>query len=196
MPKEETAFFGTFWHESSPCGLQSACVPYYVGGLVTEPSLFFYQIHQDVIGMSLATVVTSEKNRAVGRRGMGSRMGKILIVEDDSSLQQCIQLCLKKEGHEPEVTYRIDLAKKKVLSNHYNLIITDYQLAAGQTGIELLMFLKEVCPEIPVILMSGSDNSSLPGLALKLGAYAFLSKPFDIGFLTRTCANALSLTHL
>jgi DNA-binding NtrC family response regulator len=119
-------------------------------------------------------------------------MKRILIVEDDPALQKCIQFCLEKEGYEAEGTSCVRDATSRLQAHHYDLIITDYHLSVGETGLELLDLLKELDARIPAIMISASQERQLPAESLRHGGFAFLAKPFDLEMFIEICREAMT----
>ncbi len=119
----------------------------------------------------------------------------ILLVEDDPSIQDAMQLIFP----EPEYKLLIFSAAEDVLEE--NMLIPDVYLIdkqlSGFDGIELCHVLKrnERTKAIPVIILSASPN--IKELALEFGANDVIEKPFNIQHLKEKVCAALSLrlTH-
>jgi len=78
-------------------------------------------------------------------------------------------------------------------------VVTDYNLQTKQTGICLIEYLKKINYRAPVILMSGDRIEKIWPLAEKLGAFAFLAKPFALTkFLdmTRRAMGEAAIIHM
>ena len=118
-------------------------------------------------------------------------METILVVEDDPALRKCMQLCLEKEGYEAVGISSFEEARIRLLGDRFDLVIIDYQLSGGKTGLELLVLLKDLNPETPAIVVSGCTERGLADRALEQGAFEFLPKPYGFELLKRTCKNAL-----
>jgi len=110
---------------------------------------------------------------------MGQR---IMIAEDDPSIQKMFTIILKREGYEIEVA--ADAAgvyeENKKLPN---LFILDRQLQNSADGLEACKYLKskEDTRDIPVIMISATPG--IGQLAIKAGAEDYLEKPFTIKLL-------------
>ena len=107
---------------------------------------------------------------------MGQR---ILIAEDDPSIQKLFSIILKREGYEIELTSD----GKRVFDQHDelpNLFILDRQLENSSDGLEACRYLKskESTRDIPVIMISATPEIGV--LAKKAGAEDYLEKPFSI----------------
>jgi DNA-binding response OmpR family regulator len=110
---------------------------------------------------------------------MGQR---ILIAEDDPSIQKLFTIILKREGYEIEVSSdgRLVYEKKSELPN---LFILDRQLKDSSDGLEACRYLKsqEATRNIPVIMISATPE--IGKLAKSAGAEDYLEKPFSINLL-------------
>jgi len=114
-------------------------------------------------------------------------MKRILVAEDDPSLQDIFQLLLKKKGYEVEMIYRDGLLADYCSRIDADLFLLDLHLS-GYNGLDICRRLKEqdsTC-RIPVIMVSANSNIQL--LAERSGADAAIEKPFDTAELLETIA--------
>ncbi|WP_047247162.1 sigma-54-dependent transcriptional regulator [Maribacter thermophilus] len=101
-------------------------------------------------------------------------MAKILIVEDDTSFAQMLSKFLDKKGY--EVTHSptgLD-GEKKIKESIFDLIITDLRLP-DYDGIKLI---SQSNRKVPIIVMTSYAEVPTAVLAMKEGAYDYISKPF------------------
>ena len=115
--------------------------------------------------------------------GKPHNMGqRILIAEDDPSIQKLFTVILKREGYEIEVSSdgQLDYEKKSELPN---LFILDRQLKDSSDGLEACRYLKsqEATKDIPVIMISATPE--IGRLAKIAGAEDYLEKPFSMNVL-------------
>ena len=105
-------------------------------------------------------------------------MGKslILIVDDEESIRVSLEGILKKENYYAKTADNGSMALEMLQNDHYDLIIADIMMDR-MTGIELLKKVKEIFPEIPVLLMTGYSSLSTAIEAMRLGASDYLIKP-------------------
>ncbi|MEZ6157184.1 MAG: sigma-54 dependent transcriptional regulator [Candidatus Scalinduaceae bacterium] len=102
----------------------------------------------------------------------------LLIVEDDLSMREFLNDLLGSD-------YTVDCsadggdAKKKLLDKSYDLVITDV-IMPEVSGIEVLKYVKEKCPETSVIVVTGHSTIKQAVELVKLGADDYFSKPFNI----------------
>ncbi|MBU2599375.1 response regulator [bacterium] len=105
-------------------------------------------------------------------------MAKILIVDDEKDLAGILGIILKQEGY--QVTPVLDgyQALEEIKKTPYDLILMDIRLP-GINGVETFIQIKEINPEVRVIMMTGFAMEDLIEEALAKGAYACIHKPFD-----------------
>lgn len=108
-------------------------------------------------------------------------MKKILIIEDDSDLQEGLSFSLRAEGYDIDTAGRILSAKQKISSNHYDCLLLDCNLPDGN-GFELCREIRENS-EIPILMLTARDTELDEVKALELGVDDFMSKPFSVAVL-------------
>lgn len=104
---------------------------------------------------------------------------KILIVEDDQSIQQSIENYLKDAKHTVELASDFECANDKVSAYEYDLVLLDISLPGG-SGLDILKTLKEVNPETGVLILSAKDSLDDRLTGLDIGADDYLTKPFHL----------------
>jgi DNA-binding response OmpR family regulator len=111
---------------------------------------------------------------------------KIVVAEDDPSLQEIFSILLGKKGYEVRILLREEMYSDHSLL-HADLFLLDLQLW-GSSGLDICRELKmnDTTSGIPVIMISANPNIHL--LAEKCGANASIEKPFDTQQLLRTIA--------
>lgn len=115
----------------------------------------------------------------------------LLIVEDDDSLRQAVQVYLqKKTDFEIQVVPNIEEAKKALLNQHFNLILSDVKMPGG-SGFDLLQYVKEKNLNTMFILITAYGTIEDAVDAMRQGAYDFIAKPFAMEKLIRVLNSAL-----
>jgi len=102
---------------------------------------------------------------------------KILIVDDEHYIRDIVSRWLKDEGYECVSAANVDEAWKILEEDTFSLMLLDIMMP-DKAGVVLLYKIREKHMDIAVIMISGLD----PGIAkdtLELGAYTYLTKPFD-----------------
>ena len=121
---------------------------------------------------------------------------KLLIVDDEVSFSRILQRELEESGD-----YAIDLAFdgaeaiNLVQQNLYDLVLLDIRLPRVD-GTEVLKFLREYTPTTPTIILSGHTDVQTAIQSMKLGAYDFITKPYDFDELLNTVDRALDRKKL
>ncbi|ACN15154.1 sigma-54 dependent two component DNA-binding response regulator (Fis family protein) [Desulforapulum autotrophicum HRM2] len=105
-------------------------------------------------------------------------MEHILIVDDDISLLRMLKMRLEAENYQITDVTTGSEAQAAVTAVFFDLAIIDYQLS-DETGIELMGLLNKIDPELPVIILTAYGTIEKAVLAIKKGAYSYLTKPFD-----------------
>jgi two-component system response regulator PilR (NtrC family) len=121
---------------------------------------------------------------------------KILVVDDEQSMLEFLEYVLKKEGYEvssvQESPKALELLSEKP---GFDLIISDLRMP-DLDGLGLLKGSHEIDPEVPFIFMTAYASSETAIEALKLGAFDYITKPFQVEELTNLIKNALMARNL
>jgi DNA-binding NtrC family response regulator len=104
---------------------------------------------------------------------------RILLIEDDSGITDTLQRVLAAEGHEVAIEKRGDGGLARAIKDSFNLVITDLKLP-GLNGLELVRQLHTAKPRLPIILVTAFGTTETAIEAMKVGAYDYLLKPFNI----------------
>ncbi|MDR1505135.1 MAG: response regulator transcription factor [Prevotella sp.] len=106
-------------------------------------------------------------------------MKKILVIEDEKRIAELLDKGLREFGFDITIAFDGDTGKRLILSNVYDLIITDIILP-HYNGFELTQIIKEKYPDTPVIMLTalGATDDKLDGF--DAGADDYMVKPFDL----------------
>jgi len=115
----------------------------------------------------------------------------ILIVDDDQSLREFLEILFKKEGYQVSVAKNARDALELMSSAQVSLVLSDIRMP-GMDGVSFLHHLKQTHPALPVILITAFGSLDTAVTAMKEGAWDYVTKPFNIDELRATIANALS----
>ena len=105
-------------------------------------------------------------------------MERILVVDDDVSILKVLQMRLESEQYAVVAASEIREAKERIIEGGFDIALLDLKLDGG-TGIELMKSLREVDPDLPVIILTAYGTIESAVEAMKEGAYSYLTKPFD-----------------
>jgi DNA-binding NtrC family response regulator len=116
---------------------------------------------------------------------------KILVVDDEENVCQSVKKILGRKGYEVSQALTVDDAVKLMNDMSFDLVITDLMIP-GTSGMELIQIIREKYPELDVIMITGYASIESAVKATKLGASAYLPKPFTPDELTKVTQRALS----
>ena len=102
-------------------------------------------------------------------------MSKLLIVDDERSLRDVLQMALKKEGYEVALAGGYRDGTQQLETGVFDLVITDIKMNDG-SGIDLLRDTRNLSPDIPVILITAFATTETAIQALKMGAVDYILK--------------------
>ena len=102
----------------------------------------------------------------------------LLIVDDDETIQRLLAIAAKDHGWHPLAAGSGQEAYK-LIHTGIDAVIMDIGLP-GMDGIETIGKLHEKFPDVPVIMLTGTDDASTAVQALKAGASDYLTKPFEL----------------
>ncbi|MGH9751050.1 MAG: sigma-54-dependent transcriptional regulator [Candidatus Polarisedimenticolia bacterium] len=122
-------------------------------------------------------------------------MDRILIVDDEKGMRDFLSIMLRKEGYAVTAADAVEPANVLVSRGDFDLVISDIALPS-QSGLEVLKHSKSVSPETPVIMITAYASTESAIEALKLGAYDYIIKPFDVEELKIIVRNALEKQRL
>ena len=115
----------------------------------------------------------------------------VLIVDNSNMVVQLIRDLLEPNGYVCEVAMNVNQARAKLEDTSYDLILTDVNMPPGDSGLELMRHVVKEFPETATIIITAIDNLETGNLALQLGAYGYVIKPFNNTELLINVANAL-----
>ena len=102
----------------------------------------------------------------------------VFVVDDDESVRTSLRLLIESSGYDV-VTFKSaeDFLGSRFRENPYCLVL-DIRLP-GMSGFQLQEHLVKSQTRIPVIFITGHDRNRMEDEAMRLGAVAYLRKPFD-----------------
>lgn len=112
-----------------------------------------------------------------------SKTRKILICDDDKAVTDFLERFLKKEGYkEVDIALSGEDALDKITKNGYQLVFLDIRLP-GIDGIQTLKRIKKIDNKIDIIIITAFPEIKIAEQAMKMGAYDYIVKPFDLAYL-------------
>lgn len=129
---------------------------------------------------------------AISERMNGKR---ILIVDDEHAILDLISKRLTMLGYQCETETDGLRAIHRVKGTQYDIVILDVNMPY-MTGTEMLLYLRKIDPDIPVLMISGMDSIDLVRKTLREGAYDYLVKPLSFDELELSLKRALEHSYM
>jgi len=104
---------------------------------------------------------------------------RILVVDDERSICELLEISFRKEGHRVEVAHDAATAKRKLESQIFDIVISDVRMP-GQTGVDLLKLTKEIAPRTIFLLITGVPTVETAIAAINAGADRYVIKDHDL----------------
>ncbi len=121
---------------------------------------------------------TTDKSRAVAEKPY-----KLLIADDQPQILEALRLLLKPEGYQLEMVRTPALLLEALAHDSFDGVLIDLNYTrdttSGQEGMELVARIKEIDPQLPVIVMTAWGNIDLAVEAMRRGASDFIQKPWE-----------------
>src|SRR6266849_5855404 len=106
-------------------------------------------------------------------------MAHILIVDDERSICELLEITFRKEGHRVEVASNGEAARRRIQSQIFDIVISDIRMP-DTTGVELLRFCKEISPSSHFLLITGVPTIETAIAAVNAGADRYVIKDHDL----------------
>ena len=119
----------------------------------------------------------------------------ILIVEDNETLRAGIRVSLEESGYGIQEAATGEEAIQKLETNSFHVVVSDIKLG-DLTGVDILKQAKEVNAGTEVILMTAYATVETAIQALRLGAFDYIQKPFDLEHLKHRVRTALKMRKM
>ena len=104
---------------------------------------------------------------------------RILVVDDDASIRETFAHHLAESGHQVTLAAGATEALSQLAAVQPQLMITDVRMP-GFSGLELLERVKQLLPDLDVIVITAHEDMTTAIAAMKAGAYDYLVKPLDL----------------
>jgi two-component system, NtrC family, response regulator AtoC len=121
-------------------------------------------------------------------------MGKILFCDDEASVRDSLRIIFKRD-HQVVLASNAEEAVQRVQTEEPDLIFLDIVMP-GKDGLEALKEIRQKQPEVPVIMLTATKTLKSAVDAMKMGAYDYITKPFDVQELKIVVEKALENRHL
>lgn len=120
---------------------------------------------------------------------------QVLIVDDEPNLRKILSAQLSRDGYDVLVAEDGEKGLEILRENHIDLVVTDLKMPK-MDGMQLLRNALELDPTLPVVMITAHGTVDTAVEALKLGAFDYLTKPFDKDEVRQIVAKALTTRQL
>lgn len=120
---------------------------------------------------------------------------RILVVDDEESIREFLEIMLRKEGYEVSCVEDGQKALEALKKKTVDMVISDMQMP-NMTGLQLLKEVKDQFPDMLFMMITAFGTTETAVEAMKLGAYDYITKPFKIDEVRLNIANALRSQNL
>ena len=122
-------------------------------------------------------------------------MGRILVADDHDALRRGLARGLAEAGHEVEEAFNGNAAIERLHESYFDVVLSDLKMG-GSDGMDVLRTTRALQPTTAVILMTafGSVNTAVE--AMKIGAFDYVQKPFEIEEMEVKIEKALEMQRL
>jgi two-component system, NtrC family, nitrogen regulation response regulator GlnG len=109
---------------------------------------------------------------------MVEKQNKILLVDDEQNIIWVLKKGLEKKNYLVHTALSGEEALQQLASNQYLMMFSDIFME-DMNGLQLLKQVRQVCPDLKVVMMTAQDTMNNTIEAMRLGAYDYITKPFD-----------------
>ncbi len=120
-------------------------------------------------------------------------MPSILVVDDELSMREFLKILLEKEGYEVATASEASSAIDFIQNQDFDLVLSDIKMP-GMGGLSLLEKIKEMDSSIPVIMITAYASPENAVVAMKSGAFDYITKPFKVDEIIKIIKSAISAT--
>ncbi len=122
-------------------------------------------------------------------------MSKILVIDDELSMREFLEIFLQKEGYHVESAASGEEGLERIESEKFDLIICDIMMPRV-SGMEILKRARELDKNSMVIMITAYASPENAVEAMKIGAYDYITKPFQVDEIKLVVNKALEKTRL
>ncbi|MCG7927569.1 MAG: sigma-54 dependent transcriptional regulator [Candidatus Thiodiazotropha taylori] len=116
-----------------------------------------------------------------------------LIVDDEPDICELLEITLLRMGIDAHSVFNLASAHQLLAEQSFDLCLSDMRLPDGN-GIDLVRYINETYPQLPVAMITAHGNMESAIEALKAGAFDFVSKPVDLEVLRKLVQQAIKLS--
>jgi two-component system, NtrC family, response regulator HydG len=122
-------------------------------------------------------------------------MGRILIVDDEPHTRRVLALNLRQDQHEISECGGVQEARKRILAEDFDVVLTDQRMPDGN-GLQVLAAALESDPAASVVVITAFATVELAVESMRRGAFDFITKPFQPEVVRAAVSRACERTRL
>jgi putative two-component system response regulator len=153
-----------------------------------------WEFRGDDHGSSTLAAV-AHRQGATLRKRIAEPSPRVLIVDDEPHISELLTRILAAEGYACVSALNGEAALRLLEQDAFDLLLVDV-IMPGMSGMDLLTVVGSLFPSVAVILVTGVDDRDTAVMALDLGAYGYLIKPFNRTEVVISAASALERNRL
>ena len=112
-------------------------------------------------------------------------MAKVLVVDDEPEAVELLVEFLSSKGYEVLTATSGEEALRRVKEDRPHLVLLDIRMPK-MNGLEVLKRIREIDPEMGIIMVTAVNEEDVGRQALELGAFDYVVKPLDLKYLERS----------
>jgi two-component system response regulator PilR (NtrC family) len=116
-----------------------------------------------------------------------------LIIDDEPDIRELLAITLSRMGVDSHCADTVEHAKTLLKTYSFDICLTDMRLPDGN-GLELIDIMQAMPAPLPVVVITAHGNMDTAILAMKKGAFDFVSKPVDLAMLRQLIDSALKIS--
>ena len=122
-------------------------------------------------------------------------MAKILVIDDEEPIRKLLAQMLHMDGYECAYAADASEAREFLKEQSFELVLCDINLP-GESGLDFIRYALAEYPETAAVMVTGLDDPMMAEVALEIGVYHYVIKPFERNGVLITVANALRRRQL
>jgi EAL domain-containing protein (putative c-di-GMP-specific phosphodiesterase class I) len=127
---------------------------------------------------------------------MGQQKGsQILVADDEPHVRAALARILTGRGHQVTLAGSVTEARAFLAAHPFDVVLTDVHMP-GESGIDLLRYVRSVDQELPVVLITGAPTTESAVHAVQLNATGYLTKPIDPDRLLSEVSRVITMREL
>nr|WP_315469426.1 sigma-54 dependent transcriptional regulator [uncultured Undibacterium sp.] len=120
---------------------------------------------------------------------------RILVIDDEAHLRELLEITLIKMGLEVDTAESLEVARRYLVKYTYSLVLTDMRLPDG-SGLEMVEEVSNHHKATPIAVITAFGSADNAVVALKAGAFDYVSKPVALDQLRKLVRSALQIQNV